>query len=474
MPISAARRRLSLRSLVLALTLLLAGSPAALAQPAPSVAGTWQDTLEVGPQRLRLVFHIEQQGDSLTATMDSPDQGATGVPVQRVRVTGDSLHLGLPQIGGRFDGVIGPDGEAIEGEWTQGGRSFPLALRRTEAATASAPPPRPQHPQPPYPYDTTTVRVRNEAAGLTLAGTLTLPEGEGPHPAVVLVSGSGPQDRNAEVAGHKLFHVVSDALTRRGIATLRYDERGVGASTGSFAGATTDDFAQDVQVLVEALAARKEIDTDRLGIYGHSEGGLVAPRVATRSDQVDFLVLLAPPGVPGRDLIVEQAVRITEAGGAQGPAVDSVRAVQERIVRAVTEAPDSAAAAERARRVLEAQGAAGAQVQQQVEQLTSAWYRAFLAYDPLPALRKVDVPTLVLFGEHDLQVPPDQNRPPIETALRAGARSDVTVRTVPGVNHLFQPAETGLPSEYRSIEATMAPEALTMIGDWIAEQTPPK
>ena len=461
--------RVSSVALALLLFTMLGGGETAQAQSTPAVAGTWQDTLEVGPQRLRLVFHIEQQGDSLTATMDSPDQGATGVPVQRVRVTGDSLHLGLPQIAGRFDGAIGADGETIDGAWTQGGRSFPLTLTRTDAATASAAPPRPQHPQPPYPYDTTTVRVRNEAAGLTLAGTLTLPEGEGPHPAVVLVSGSGPQDRNAEVAGHKLFHVVADALTRRGIATLRYDERGVGASTGSFDGATTADFAQDVEVLVNALAAREDIDATRLGIYGHSEGGLVAPMVATQSDQVDFLVLLAPPGVPGRDLITEQAVRIAEASGAQGARLDSTRAMQSRLLGAVAEAPDSAAAAEAVHRLLEERGASGTQLQAQVEQLTSAWFRSLLTYDPLPALQKVDIPTLVLFGEHDLQVPPKQNRPPIEAALQAGTRSDVSVRTVSGVNHLFQPAETGLPTQYRSIETTMAPDVLTMIGDWIVE-----
>lgn len=434
--------------------------------------GTWNGTLKAGGAQLRIVFHLKAAGDSLTATMDSPDQGATDIPVSRVRVRDDSLHLAVTSIGGRFDGAVGPNAQEIDGTWTQSGRSFPLTLERGAVETTKTEVQRPQTPSPPYPYDTTAVRFQNKADNVTLAGTLTIPDGEGPHPAVVLVSGSGPQERNAEVFDHKLFLVVADYLTRRGIAVLRYDERGVGASTGSFESATTEDLARDVEAAVKALAARDAIDADRIGLYGHSEGGLIAPMVAARSNQVAFLVLLAPPGVPGRDLLPEQVARIREATGASPAAVDSARSIQRRLVEAVAEAPDSAAAAERVQRVLKKQGAGGEQVTAQVvEQLTSPWLRYFLTHDPRPVLRKVDVPVLVLFGENDLQVPPGQNRSPVAEALRANSRDDVTVRTVSGVNHLFQPSDTGLPTEYRSIETTMAPKVLETIAGWINEHT---
>lgn len=436
---------------------------------ASALEGTWNGTLEVGGTTLQIVFHLQTESDSLTATMDSPDQGATGIPVSRVRASGDSLHLSVSAIGGRFDGAIGPDAERIEGSWTQGGRSFPLTLERGGADTTEVR--RPQTPSPPYPYDTTGVRFRNEADDVTLAGTLTVPEGEGPHPAVVLVSGSGPQTRNSEVFGHALFHVVADYLTRQGIAVLRYDERGVGASTGTYESATTEDLARDVEAAVEALAVRHEIDAHQIGLYGHSEGGAIAPMVATRSDRVAFLVLLAPPGVPGRALLPEQAARIREAGGASPAAVDSARSLQRRLVEALAEAPDSSAAAARVQKLLEKQGVSGEQAEAQVGQLTSPWLRFFLTHDPQPVLQKVDVPTLVLFGEHDLQVPPDQNRPPVADALRAAGRDEVTVRTVSGVNHLFQPSDTGLPSEYQSIETTMAPKVLKQIAGWLDEHT---
>lgn len=441
----------------------------AAAERAAELDGTWNGALDVGGTQLRIVFHIETAGDSLIATLDSPDQGATGIPVSDVRASDDSLHLAASAIGGRFDGAVGPDAHQIDGTWIQGGQSIPLTLERGEVEVTEMR--RPQTPSPPYPYDTTAVRFRNETDDVTLRGTLTRPEGEGLHPAVVLVSGSGPQERNSEVFEHPLFLVVADYLTRHGVAVLRYDERGVGASTGTYESATTEDLARDVEAAVEALAAHNEIDASQLGLYGHSEGGLIAPMVATPATRVDFLVLLAPPGVPGRDLLPEQVARIQEVGGAPPATVDSARSMQRRLVDAVAQAPDSSAAAERVQRILEKQGVSGEQMKTQIEQLTSAWLRYFLSHDPGPVLQSVDVPVLVLFGENDLQVPPSQNRPPVENALRASGPDDVTVRIVSGVNHLFQPSETGLPSEYRSIETTMAPKVLQHIAGWLAEHT---
>jgi len=315
------------------------------------------------------------------------------------------------------------------------------------------------------------VTFRNASAGLTLAGTLTRPKGDGPHPAVVLVSGSGPQDRNSEVFEHRLFHVLADHLTRQGLAVLRYDERGVGDSEGTFDGATSEDFARDVAAAVRFLKNRPGIDPDAVGLLGMSEGGLVAPMVHTRFEPVDFLVLMAGPSVPGHEILVEQGARMASAQGASPSAVDTIRSMQQQIMSAVRTASDSAEVANQVRSILKKQGLPDAQTESQIEQMTSPWLRFFVRYDPAPTLRQVDVPVLALYGSKDLQVPPEQNAPPMRAALRSSPSDDVTVRVLDGLNHLFQPAETGLPTEYAQIETTMAPRALEAVAAWIRART---
>ena len=454
--------------LLLAAVLILLGPVEAAGQD--SLVGSWSGSLQAGGMDLRVVFHIEDGDDGLTATMDSPDQGATGIPVSDVTVTGDSLTLAVGRIGGTYRGVLSAEGDTLDGTWTQSGQSFPLLLTPV-TDDETAPPPRPQHPEPPYPYDSADVTFTNASAGLTLAGTLTQPEGEGPHPAVVLLSGSGPQNRNSEVFNHKLFHVLADHLTRQGIAVLRYDERGVGESDGTFEEATSEDFADDAASAVEFLEGRPEIDRDAIGLLGMSEGGLVAPMVHTQHTPVAFLVLMAGPAVPGGDIIVEQSARIAAAQGASASAADSIRTVQRRLMNAVRSAPDSAALAETVRPLLTERGASGEQIQSQLDQLTSPWFRFFVRHDPASSLRQVDVPVLALYGSHDLQVPPQQNVAPMRAALGNSPSDDTTVRVLDGLNHLFQPADTGLPTEYARIDTTMAPAALRTVSDWIRTRT---
>jgi pimeloyl-ACP methyl ester carboxylesterase len=463
---------------VLAAVLVLAGPPAAVhAQTTAPAAldGTWHGTLDTGGQQLTVVFHLKRkgEGDALTATMDVPQQSVSGVSVSDVRATGDSLRLEVAQIGGVFKGTRTTDGP-IDGTWRQSGASFPLVLRKgapetSEAETSEADAPdRPQTPEPPFPYEREDATFRNADAGVTLAGTLTTPEGEGPHPAVVLVSGSGPQNRNGVVAGHETLHVLADALTRRGIAVLRYDERGVGESTGSFSGATTEDFAGDVRAALDWLRQREGLG--KIGVVGWSEGALVAPMLAARSSALpDFLVLMGAPGVPGKQILLKQRALIAEAQGAPPASLDSIRAAQERLLSAAAQAPDSAAAAAQVRRLLRARQTDAQTIDKQIQQYTDPWFRQFMRHDPRPALRQTDAPVLALYGEHDLQVPPAQNADPLRKAL--SGNPDATVEVLPGLNHLFQPADTGLPSEYGQIEATIAPKALDAIAGWIAERT---
>lgn len=433
-----------------------------------------------------MVFHIEPTADGgFAATMDSPDQGAAGIPVSEVTFSNGHVRLFLAAAAGTFEGEVSRDGGTLEGQWMQGGMQLPLTLERTEGGVE--PLARPQEPKPPLPYAEEEVRIVNSDGGHALAGTLTLPEGSGPFPAVVLVSGSGPQDRNETVFGHRPFLVLADHLARRGIAALRYDDRGVGASEGDFGSATSDDFVSDALVAVSFLRNRVEIDRDAVGIVGHSEGGLVAPMAAVRSADVSFIVMLAGPGVPGEEILLEQGAQIARAYGASEQAIQRNRALQKALFSIVKAEPDPEVARpllEEAMRVSlrdmdeEERAAAGLSgeteeqvVAGQVRTVNSPWFRFFLTHDPAPFLRQVSVPVLALIGELDLQVPPGQNLPVIQAALQEGGNPDATVMELGGLNHLFQTAQTGSPLEYSGIEETLSPTALATVSDWILKRT---
>ncbi len=455
------------RSLLTALLLCLPLT--ALAQPTLGVdpVGTWLGRLSVPGAELRMIFHIARgPDDRLTSTMDSPDQGAIGLPVTSTTLDGTTLRLTMPAIGGQFEGRL--SGDRLEGAWSQGGASFPLSLERTdERSDALRPPARPQEPLPPFPYDTQEVSF--DSPGARLAGTLTIPVGDGPFPAVVLLSGSGPQDRNEEIFGHKPFLVLADALTRRGVAVLRFDDRGVGASTGEFGTATMADFKADARAALALLRARPEVDASRTGAIGHSEGASVAAAVGAEEDGPAFVVLLAGPGVPGEALLYEQSALLMRAGGATEQQIEQNDALQRRTFAIVKRLPGPEAA-DSVRAMLAGLGMPAAQTDAQVSQVTSDWFRELLSYDPAPALAQIEVPVLALFGEKDLQVPPSLNEPPVRSALD-GRNPATRIEILPDLNHLFQPAGTGGIDEYAQISTTFDETALTLIGDWIKRVT---
>jgi hypothetical protein len=429
------------------------------------IDGAWMGTLDAGVMKLRIVFHITNTEDGLTATMDSPDQNAKGLPVTSVTRDGASLKLELKQMAGEFEGKIAQDLNTIEGTWTQRGNSFPLVLKRVKDA-AELERRRPQNPVKPYPYREEEVSYANPVASITLAATLTIPPGKGPFPAVLLITGSGPQDRDEALMGHRPFLVLSDYLTRHGIAVLRADDRGVGKSGGNFAAGTTADFATDAEAGVAYLKQRPEVDPHKIGLIGHSEGGIIAPMVAARNPSVAFIVMLAGSGVPGDQILMAQSRLIAEAGG-QSPAEAEKDAKEEREVLAlVKNEKDSVTLQSDLRKKLAGKGT-DAQVDAQIKELTSPWFQFFLAYDPAGALRKVQCPVLALNGEKDLQVPPTLNLPAIHQALQEGGNKHFETDELPGLNHLFQTARTGAPSEYAEIEETMSPVALEKMAGWI-------
>jgi fermentation-respiration switch protein FrsA (DUF1100 family) len=445
------------------------------------VEGTWLGTLSFSGTELRIVFKIVKSPEGkLTATMDSPDQGAKDIPLDEVVFQNGHLRLDAKSINGGFEGDMKEDNSTIEGQWSQGGMSLPLTLKRTEKVPEAA---RPQEPKPPYPYDEREVVYENKKAGIKLAGTLTLPKSGGPFPAVLLITGSGPEDRNETVFGHRPFLVLADYLTRRGIAVLRADDRGVGKSTGSYANATTEDFAGDALAGVEYLKSLKEINPKQIGLLGHSEGGIIAPMVATKTKDVSFIVLMAGTGLTGEQILYLQSALIQKAEGASDEDIARDRKLREQMFAVVKENQDSATIDKKLRVVLndalanmsekekQEMGFSPEMVDMTIKQLLSPWLRFFLTYDPKPALMKVKCPVLAINGEKDMQVPPKENLPAIEEALKAGGNKDYTVKELPGLNHLFQTATTGSPIEYAKIEETISPTALTIIGDWIVEHT---
>jgi uncharacterized protein len=464
------------RIAILMLCAVLTGGAAAPAD----IVGDWAGALEVGVVRLHLILHVSRgDGGALRATMDSVDQGANGIPVDVIVLKGPSLHFEMNALGASYDGTLSEDGNELAGDFTQRGTKLPLRLTRTDDVSALLPK-RPQEPTPPFPYASEDVTYSNPSAGVSLAGTLTLPTGAGPHPVVVLISGSGPQDRDESLMGHRPFLILADYLTRKGIAVLRVDDRGVGKSTGTFASSTTEDFAGDVLAGVAYLKTRREIDPKRIGLIGHSEGGYVAPLVATRSTEVAFIVLLAGPGVPIAVLLREQARLLLEASGADPAFIEMNQRTQERMFEIVRRESDPAAAAPELKAEIDAllaqlpsaqRDAAKASAESSVTMVNSPWFRYLLTYDPAATLRRVKVPVLALNGELDLQVPPAQNLPAIEKALHLGGNQDVETAVLPKLNHLFQTATTGSVSEYRTIEETMSPVALEKISSWILVRT---
>jgi hypothetical protein len=439
-----------------------------IAIAAAATVGTYQGEIKAGPFALHLILTVAASGEG---KLRVPEQGNVELPIEKITTEGSHVTFQIPRIGASFQGEL--KGDTIAGTWSQGGRSMPLAFKRTETPLALR---RPQEPQPPYPYVEEAVRYRGPAG--MLAGTFTHPKEGGPFPAALLITGSGQQNRDEEIFGHKPFKLIADTLTRRGVAVLRVDDRGVGGSEGDPRNATSADFADDARAGVAFLRTRADVDPDRVGLIGHSEGGAIAPMLCANDPRLAFLVLLAGPGVDGGELIVRQAQELMQRSGMPAAQVEGNMQAQRQVIQLVRTVKDPQALTAQVKALLqplasaEGQGHAQltpAEVERQAEAAATPWFRFFVNYDPAPTLARVKAPTLALGGSLDLQVPPAQNLPAIAAALRQNP--DATTRELPGLNHLFQTARTGMPGEYAAIEETMAPAALQAIADWVVAHT---
>jgi len=441
------------------------------------IVGSWLGTLKVSGHQLRVVFNVTLNKEKeLNATMDSPDQGVTGIPVNKINIDKKAIKFIVSSVHGYYKGNFIKEKNIIKGTWHQGGLSLPLVLKHSKKPPKVE---RPQTPKKPYPYNEEIVEFNNTKDDVTLAGTLTIPPSNGPFTAVILISGSGPQDRDETIFGHKPFLVIADYLTKRGIAVLRFDDRGVGKSTGDFSKATSKDLMRDVLAGIKYLKTRKKIASEKIGLIGHSEGGIIAPMAAVNSSDVSFIVLMAGTGLPGEQILYQQGKLILEKSGADQKAIENQYKTQKKLF-SIIKSKDSKQTKEKKfndllknewknmdNKIKKQYGKFEFFLKSQ-KRVLSPWMDFFLTYDPGKTLKKVKCPVLAINGEKDLQVPPEENLKAIEKALKAGNNKNFTIKELKGLNHLFQEAKTGLPSEYVQIKQTISPKALETMGNWIA------
>lgn len=454
-----------MKAVIVILSLVSLSSPGLLAQP--GTPGHWEGDIQVAGQLLLIRIDLSPAGDSLRGTIDIPQQNAIGLALRAVRVTRDSMSFELPAGPGlaTFSGSV--QGDSAGGVFRQAGFTGAFHLRRGTARVSNQ-----ENPEPP-PYARHEVSFRN--GDVTLAGTLSIPPLTGPRPAVILLTGSGAQTRDEDVFGFKVFAALADTLTRTGFAVLRFDDRGTGGSTGNPANTTTGDYATDALAAFEFLAARPDIKNICIGFLGHSEGALAASLAASKQPSVAFLVLMAGPGVRGDKLILSQVEGLGRAAGLEPADLQDQLSLQRRVfdvTRSDTgwESLRELIVKEVLRHSSVADSLVRLQVDEQLQSVRTSWFRCFIDLDPAEVLRSLSLPTLALLGEKDMQVPPSSNLPVFESVKKKEKRTNLTIEVIPGCNHLFQKAETGLPAEYASLKKEFSGEFLRVLIPWVVKQ----
>jgi pimeloyl-ACP methyl ester carboxylesterase len=410
-----------------------------------------------------MAFNITANENSYVTTLDVPAQGAFDFPVDETTFQDRRLQLTMSTMDASYSGTLKDD--VIEGEFTQRGMTFPLNLVKAEKKEQKKT--RPQDPQPPFDYHIEEVTFVNEKEGNTLVGTLTIPKGKGPFPAMVLVSGSGQQDRNEELMNHRPFWIIADYCALHGIAVLRYDDRGMGGSTGEVENATSMNFSYDAEAAFDYLRNRKEINASKVGILGHSEGGVINFMVSARRPEVAFLVSLAGPSVNGIEVLKEQQAAILRASGMSEEMVQFNGNANVQMFDIIEASSSREEADTLLRQLLKGWGYNEELTEQTVGQMASPWMYYFLKYDPTDAIVKTNCPALLLNGSKDLQVIASQNLPGYQKIIAEHGKTNLTLRELPDLNHLFQHCETGSPNEYFEIEETISPEVLEMIVEFV-------
>ncbi|MGI6047323.1 MAG: alpha/beta hydrolase family protein [Petrimonas sp.] len=442
---------------------------------AQEIIGSWSGTLDIMGNKLPIVFNIEKTDTVYVTKMDSPAQNAFGLPTNRTSFANNKLEIIASGLGIFYQGTL--DGDSISGTFNQGGMPFPLVLKQSDKPVFN----RPQEPKPPFPYKTEEIFFENKTDKILLAGTFTVPDSAGTFPTVILTAGSGPNDRDETILGHKPFLVIADHLTRNGFAVLRYDKRGVGQSKGDFARATVQDFTADAESAINYLKTRKEVNKSAIGLIGHSEGGMVVPMVASKNRSVKFIVLLAAPGIKGTEIVLEQNRLGLAALNMEPENLDKSLKLINELLYDLTKWENTEVERtvlrdrlsqlwEQFPLLVKLKLKKDPYVRNQFNEMVKPGYRSFLKTNPADFLQKVKCVVLAINGEKDTQVSADVNLNAIKTALDMSKNYRYEIKKYPNLNHLFQESETGNLDEYGEIEQTISPEVLEDITVWLKKQ----
>ena len=435
------------------------------------IIGTWIGELTAAGTKLPLVFNIKQNDGVFVTTMDSPMQGAKDLPTEKTTFINKELIVDAKKFGISYQGTF--ENEKITGTFFQGGASMPLILSRKKEGELVLK--RPQTPQPPFHYGIEEITFTNPIDKNTLAGTITLPPNKKEFPIVILISGSGQQNRDSEIFGHKSFWVIADDFAKKGIGVLRVDDRGTGKSDGASATMTTKNFSEDTNAAVEFLAQKGFAN---IGLIGHSEGGVIAPMVASQNAKVKFVIAMAAPGIPSDELLLLQTNAIGKASGMSEVELKSTKETNRKMYALIKNYTGNDLKSEVAKMFVEEmkkmpkeQLPIGADIQktaeQESEKVVIPWFTYFIKINPDVYWSKLKIPVLALNGAKDLQVSSKENLTGIKTSLEKAKNKKFEILEFPSLNHLFQESKTGSTEEYAQIEQTIAPQVLEKMSSWI-------
>lgn len=442
---------------------------------AQNIVGKWSGTLDIMGQDLPIVFNISHKDDIYKAKMDSPAQNAFGLPTDKTTFDNNNIEIIANGLGIIYKGIL--ESDSIRGTFNQGGVAFPLILKQEEITSRL----RPQTPTPPFPYKIEEIAFHNKKDDIYLSGTITTPDTIGTFPAVVLVAGSGANDRDETIFEHKPLWVIADYLTRNGFMVLRYDKRGVGSSTGKYDSATTLDFAEDAKEAINYLKSRDDVDKSSIGIIGHSEGGIIAPMIASENKDIKFIVLLSGMGTKGIDLIVDQNEISLNAQNIEPNNIKELLKTNREMFESLNDWEGNENDKTKLRDyinivwnktplIVRLKMNKDQFIRTNINAMASPWFRYFLTINPEEYLQKTNCAVLAINGDKDTQVLAAKNLSIIKSSLTKGGNNNFDIKIYPNLNHLFQQCETGYVDEYINIEQTIDEQVLIDIKNWIQEK----
>lgn len=468
---------MKLRSILLLLAFQVS---AALCLGQKKFIGMWEGTLKAGVADVRMVFHISAgDKDTLKAVLEMVEQQSS-VPAGEVELLGDTVKIKIKEAHAMYEGVLVND-TTLQGAWKQIGVSIPMHLKKVDKITY---PVRPQTPVPPFSYKSEDIEYFNGDNSIKYAGTITIPPGKGPFPAAILITGSGQQNRDETMAGHQPFAVIADHLTKQGFVILRVDDRGIGGTTGDVKNATTADFAKDVMVGLDYLKKRPEVNAKKLGMIGHSEGGMIAAMVGAERKDIDFIIFLAAPGIKITELMVEQNQAVLAKSGMPSKYVTAYASLYRKLIETIVTSNTAqvrenlTAVVDKWRDTTDKTAVISTTrifnsktrdefVNQFATLAENAWFSYFFRFDPVPYLEKLSGKILALNGSQDVQVVSASNLAGIKEALKKSKAKTVDVIELPGMNHLFQTCKDCSLVEYGRLDETFSPIALQKMSEWL-------